>query len=64
MGQSTLLHSLYRQCESDRLLVSHHEARSYDENKTKDVKFALEQAMKTQRGVDIYLYSFFNLTAS
>jgi hypothetical protein len=25
------------------------------------VNFSLEQTMKTQRGVDVYLYSFFNL---
>jgi hypothetical protein len=25
--------------------------------------FALEEAMKTQRGVEVYLYSFFNLGA-
>jgi hypothetical protein len=27
------------------------------------VKFTLEQAMKAQRGVQVYLYTFFNLRA-
>jgi hypothetical protein len=29
----------------------------------KKVKFTLEQAMKAQRGIAVYLYSFFNLGA-
>jgi hypothetical protein len=29
----------------------------------KKIKFTLEQAMKTQRGVEVYVYSFFNLRA-
>ena len=29
--------------------------------KVKKVKFTLEEAMKTQRGIEVQLYSFFNL---
>ena len=34
---------------------------SFDNLSLKNAKFTLEHATKAQRGVDVYLYSFFNL---